>query len=831
MPERPLSNDGSSPPLWTVAVRALCEFTAKTGDLDLRFTPAPTALEGQAGHARVAARRGSGYQTEVPLKGRFGPLQVRGRADGWDPSCQRLDEIKTHRSAGPDALPETHRALHWAQVRCYGALLCAERGLPEIELALVYLHVGTNEEVVLTERASAEELQAFLNGLCARFLGWAEQESAHRHALHAALGALAFPHDAFRPGQRELATAVYRAAASGRCLLAQAPTGIGKTVGTLFPLLKAVPGQGLDKVFFLSAKTSGRAVALRALARVTTPREPVTAIGGLPLASTSTPNAAPPPSARVLRVLELVARDKACVHPDLACHGESCPRAAGFYDRLPAARQAAVEAPGFWDAAGVQALAEAHTVCPYYLSQELVRWADAVVGDYNHWFDLGGLLHGLTQSLEWRVGVLVDEAHNLVDRARQMYTAELSPHTLRAAVRSAPKALHRPLKALQRQWAGLDRDAWPPVEACVGTAAGSVACAAPAPPAPPDYAVLPTLPQSFLGALQRASGAVTEYSQDHPTEVHPELLSWQFEALHFLRLHELDGDHSLLDLQRSGRGATSAPASRTGASRTARLHLPTLTQRNVLPAPFLRPRFEAAHTVTLFSATLQPPTYHRRLLGLPDTTAEIHVPTPFRPEQLQVVVARHLSTRWADRARSEPKLVARIAAQFQARPGNYLAFFSSHTYLQDVARRFAEAHPELPIWLQSRGMSEGEQAAFLARFTPEGQGIGFAVLGGAFAEGVDLPGRRLIGAFIATLGLPQVNPVNEQFRQRLDTLLGAGQGDDCTYLYPGLQKVVQAAGRVIRTPEDTGVIHLLDDRYARRAVQALLPEWWDIRLD
>ena len=303
---------------YTVAVRELCEFTAKQGDLDLRFTPAPTALEGMAGHAVAASRRGAGYRAEVALSGSYQSLRVRGRADGYDPAQQRIDEVKTFKGR-LDRQPASHRHLHWAQAKVYGWLLCEQEQLAHIDVALVYLDVGTQQETVFTERCSAADLRQHFEAQCQRFIAWAEQQVAHRVARDAALTTLAFPFGDFRTGQRPLAEAVYKTAVAGRCLLAQAPTGIGKTMGTLFPLLKAAPAQRIDKVFFLAAKTSGRQMALDALARL----------------SDSAP--APP-----LRVLELVARDKACEHPDKACHGESCPLARGFYDRLPAARAAAV---------------------------------------------------------------------------------------------------------------------------------------------------------------------------------------------------------------------------------------------------------------------------------------------------------------------------------------------------------------------------------------------------------------------------------------------------------------------------------------------------------
>lgn len=765
-----------APFTYKVAVRELCEFSAKTGDLDLRFTPAPSALEGIEGHARVASRRGDDYEREVSLSGRYEELLVRGRADGFDAARGRLEEVKTHKGR-LERQPATHRALHWAQLRIYGALLCAERGLAELELALVYFNVGSEQETVFTERCSAAELQAFFNTHCGRFLSWARQELWHREARNGELQAMSFPHGEFRAGQRVLATAVYNAARSGRCLLAQAPTGIGKTLGTLFPLLKAAPAQQLDKLFFLAAKTSGRQLALDALRQLPAPG---------------------------LRVLELVARDKACEHPDKACHGESCPLAQGFYDRLPAARAAAVSQAAPLDQARVRELAREHTVCPYYLSQELVRWSDVVVGDYNYFFDGSALLYSLTQANDWRVGLLVDEAHNLVDRGRAMYSAELQPDSLAEARRSATArkngAIKRALDKLRKTWQGLRSEA--------------------------DYRVCAEAPADWVEALITANGAISEHLAEHPAEPPDAALqAFYLEALQFLRLLEsLDALHSIIDLSRN---TQVAPLAR-GKDATWRLDCPVVCLRNIVPAPHLAPRLAAAHTSSLFSATLQPPQCYADLLGLPETHRCVDVESPFRAEQLQVQIAREVSTRWRDRAASLDRIADRIATQYAERPGNYLAFFSSYDYLQQVAERVAERHPALPQWRQQRRMGEPEQKAFLSRFTADSQGVAFAVLGGAFAEGIDLPGRRLIGAFIATLGLPQVNPVMEQFKDRMEERFGRGLGYDYAYLVPGLQKVVQAAGRVIRTTEDVGVVHLMDDRFRRPEVRALLPFWWDL---
>ena len=957
----------------TVGVRALCEFTAKAGDLDLRFTPSPTSIEGMEGHAAVRRRRGAGYEAEVALSGRYQDLTVQGRADGFDPVAGRLEEIKTHRSALA-AIRPNHRALHWAQAKVYAHLLCLSRGLLQVEVAVVYYHVTSGEERAETAIYSALALREFFEEQCQRYLSWARAEAAHRAQRNAMLRALRFPHARFRAGQRELAVAVYRTASApvpadavangqdelatesakpiaqvqtnankgGRSLMAQAPTGIGKTMATVFPLLKAMPGHvpkgasqakaasagamdssaptaapALDKLFFLTAKTTGRALALHALAQLRAsvmagngdaalageqaspvahaqssaqalpaqadsaaaqaaqvlPAQANSAAQTAPVAQTASGQCHAPGEDALrpadgaglerfglqravgavaggagvlnasaahhssqpifpLRVLELQARDKACEHPDKACHGDSCPLAQGFYDRLPGAREAAMQLP-MLDAPSVRDLARVQQVCPYYLGQELARWADVVVGDYNHYYDGAAMLHALTQSQRWQVGVLVDEAHNLVERARRMYTAELTPLALAAARKSASGAVKKALDGLSRAWNALAR-----TQHAQGAA----------------YQTHADLPDALLHAVQRCIGAMAEAQADQPLPPGDAVLALYWELLQFQSLADVFGPHALFDI-------SLAPGTPMPAQAGGRAPRATLCIRNVVPAPHLAARHAAAHTTVLFSGTLSPPQFDRQLLGLPEHTGWIDVDAPFKPEQLRVQVAGHISTRWRDRSASLEPIARIIARQFAAQPGNYLCFCSSFDYLRQIAQTVAHLAPDVPLWAQTPAMDEASRSAFLARFVEGGQGVGFAVLGGAFSEGVDLPGSRLIGAFVATLGLPQVNPVNEAMKQALNALVPAGQaggvsahpgatklsvhadpgpgasqvphaprpsGYDCTYLYPGLRKVVQAAGRVIRTEHDQGVLVLMDDRYRRADIRALLPRWWRV---
>ena len=754
---------------YVVAVRNLCEFTAKRGDLDLRFTPSPSAQEGIAGHTIVQARREKSYQSEIRLSGEVKNLRVVGRADGYDPIHNQLEEIKTYRG-DINQIPDNHRSLHWAQLKVYGWLFCQERGLSEVRLALVYFEIGSQQETVISELYTEQTLRHFFYNQCALFLEWSEKELTHRAARDQALDTLQFPHDDFRPGQRALAEDVYRATTSGRCLMVQAPTGIGKTIGTIFPTLKACPKQKLDKIFFLTAKTSGRALALDALELIK--------------------NRA---STLPLRVLELVARDKACEHPDKACHGDSCPLAKGFYDRLPMARKAAVSSNAM-DKASLRTVALAHEICPYYLSQDMVRWSDVVVGDYNYYFDLNAMLYSLTVANQWRVTVLVDEAHNMVERTRKMFTAELNQSDCKRAIREAPMVLKKTLERLHRQWNALHKNQATP------------------------YQVYPTISQKFVTTMQQTISMVSEYLNETPIGLDSALLRFYFDMLQFSHLITMFDSHSLFDISKDI-DMSKQKAKQNGA---------ILCLRNIIPAPFLEQRFAVARSVVLFSATLTPSHFYSDTLGLPGDTAWIEVESPFGPDQLSVYIG-DISTRYKDRETSLEPIVALMSGAYTKIQGNYLAFFSSFNYLQQVADLFSIRHPDIPIWIQSRRMVESDREQFLARFSSGGKGIGFAVLGGAFAEGIDLPGNCLIGAFIATLGLPPLNPVNNQMMQSMNAAFGSDVGYDYTYLFPGIRKVVQAAGRVIRTEFDRGTIHLIDDRFTQSKVVSLLPDWWMIK--
>jgi DNA excision repair protein ERCC-2 len=754
-----------------VAVRALCEFAAKRGDLDTRFTPSPSGKEGIAAHQWVQRKRAKHYEAELSLQGPIGPLLLRGRADGYDPRKNRLEEIKTH-LGDAKKIPEHHQALHWAQAKVYGALLCAARNLESIELCLVYIDYLSLKETLLTQDCTGQELQEFALQLAEQYAAWHAEQELHRATRDAYLSQLKFPFAHFRPGQGDMARAIYaagtRSANGGEYpnqVLIQAPTGIGKTLASLFGSLRAMPVAPLDKLFYLTPKNSGKALAWHGLEKIL-----------------DQPSEAKKP----LRVLELIAKEKACEFPANECHPLSCPLALGFYDRLAGARQQAAQ-HGWLNQAAIREIALAHQICPYYLSQEMVRWVDVVIGDYNYYCDSSAMLFGLSAGLDWQVAVLLDEAHNVLERSRSMYSAQLEQAAIKLLRKQAPRLLRNSFVTLDKAWTSTFAAHQQP------------------------YCVLPDLPRSFIESLNKLVRKVMDYFVQYPAEQLPLLKDFMFKAMQLIALAEQVDQHSLIDVTRS---ALAEPV--------------VLSIRNIIPAKQLAPRWDYAKLTVLFSATLTPMPSVVPVLGLREDTLQLDIPAPFTADQLTVSIAKRLSTRFNQREKSLHDIATIIATQYRELSGNYIAFFSSYSYMQNAYQCLIENYPDIPVCIQHSKMSDVEQQNYLAQFTEQSQQVGFAVLGGSFSEGIDLPGRRLIGAFIATLGMPQLNEINDQFKLRMDELLG--DGFDRVYLYPGLQKVVQAAGRVIRTPQDRGTIWLLDERYAKQNVRALLPSWWDVKI-
>ena len=596
----------------------------------------------------------------------------------------------------------------------------------------------------------------------------------------------------------------------GARLFCQAPTGIGKTMSALFPALKAMGEGHGEKLFYLTARNTTQAAAEDALARL----------------RASAPELA-------LRSVTLTAKEKACLCRDAegrpACLPELCPYANGYYDRLKTALSALLDGgSGCFDRTVLAETGRKFSVCPFELGLDLSEWCDVVIGDYNYLFDpVVRLRRFFDASGDWLF--LIDEAHNLPDRARAMYSASFSKASLteakrslgpgksalKTALRKADKAFleaRRAVAELAPRHGTLPAEA-APAEAkqtsLLDAPEAETAFALPEPLFAEDGTVFfRELPAGLLKPLQALTAPLQDWLEQHPdAEAHTALLDLYFKVQDILRAAERYDEHFTAQLTAYGSALD--------------LHILCLD-----PAPFVDASLSGGRAAALFSATLTPPGYYRNVLGCPDARA-VALESPFPPQHLGLYCLPSISTRYRDREASIRPLSDALAAMAKGKVGNYLAFFPSYAYLRQVYEDFTARYPDIPTLAQESGLDDAGRAAFLARFAPHPEKtlLGFGVLGGIFGEGVDLAGDRLIGCAIVGVGLPQVNPRQEMLRRYYDAAPG-GTGFDYAYRCPGMNKVLQAAGRVLRTSEDKGVVLLLDDRFARSEYTRLFPRHW-----
>jgi len=753
---------------FTLAVGDLARFCHRSGDIDHRFTPSPSGAEGIAGHQRLYRQRPDSYQREYAVEYRRSvagtPLLLRGRADGFDPVAGLVEEIKTCRVT-PDSIPLPVQDLHLAQGRIYAAIIAQAEDLPGLQVRVTWFNIDNNEEHSRTESYNREQLSAFLHDSLDRFAGWLELVAELRGARDGSLRELAFPHGEFRAGQRDIAELVYKCIDQRGQLLLEAPTGIGKTAAVLYPALKALATDKHDKLVFLTARTVGRLAAEATLQHFAT-----TGYCG--------------------SSLSLTAKEAICLSPGSACHGDDCPYARGYYDKLPGAMPEAL-GRGALTRQDMEDLGRSFELCPYELARDLLPWVDVIIGDIHYMYSLGSLLGSATDAAGERWSVLVDEAHNLPDRARGMYSAQLAKARLLAVKRGVGGAVNKALAAANRQFLALDKGDWQE----------------------PQYHSSPEPPVDLLNSLQGVIGAISDELAREPAflQRQPELADFYFDVLQFTRVADEWGDEFRCRL------------SRNGGKQRLRVGLNCLD-----PARLLAQRHEHGHSITAFSATLSPLPWSRDALGLEPGAVVHRALSPFAGEQLRVSLASRISTRYRDRESSMPGLVERLARWLREVPGNCIVYFPSYTYMQSALADLGEP-PGRTLWVQQAEMDEASRRDLLNRLASARDMAAFCILGGIFGEGIDLPGEQLKSVVIVGMGMPQVNRNTRElqafYQQRY------GQGFEYAFIYPGMQKVDQALGRVVRTLEDTGSALLIDTRYGEPPYRDLLPPWWSYRED
>ena len=823
-----------------ISVRDLVEFLMRSGDLEEGGAGASeeAMLEGARMHRRLQREEGPDYMAEVPLAvyypiriGEDGPgtagsedsgghldtaaeetaVLVEGRADGIflgaDPDnpimgeAWTVDEIKTtYRKLSKIREPEP---VHLAQAKCYAYIYCLQNGLDTIRVRMTYCSLVTREVRRFTQEYSAGEITAWFDALMKEYARWAGLEIRFKRLRDASLSALEFPFP-YRPGQKELAVHVYHTICHGKKLFLEAPTGTGKTISAVFPALKAIGEGKADRLFYFTAKTVTGRVALDTFS--------ILRAKGMRL-----------------RSVQLSARDRICPMEKRACGPDTCPRAKGHYDRVNEALYELLQNEEDVSRETLAEYAEKFTVCPFELGLDASLFADAVVGDYNYLFDPHARLRRFFAEGKGssRYLFLVDEAHNLVERGREMYSASLSREKCRAfrsAVRGVYPALWKQLgklsSALRDQAAAFNE---PPSRAASAADLNT------------GSAVLEREQVRLVDEIDEAAEAACKVMEEMQTiladerrgtaaadreaaaQVRESFMSFYWELSHFLMIYEEMDEKYRIYVRRRGK-----------EDFTIRLLCAD-------PSDKLARCLDKGVASILFSATLLPIRYYKRLLGGTQEDYEVYARSSFDPDKLGLFIAGDVTSRYRERSGDQyGRIASCIHSAVSQRHGNYMVFFPSYAFMDQVLQQYRDMYPpdeETALEVQSPQMTEDERRDFLQSFEESGDEkslIGFCVLGGIFSEGIDLRQDRLIGAMIVGTGFPKVCAERELLKHYFD---GQGEnGFDYAYRFPGMNKVLQAAGRVIRTAEDVGIVVLMDDRFCTNTYQRLFPaEWRDSR--
>lgn len=756
-----------------IAVRPLVEYVFRSGDLDSGFRTGTALTEGIKAHQQVQRSYGEADQKEVYLAAEipYGDLLfvIEGRCDGLlvlEDGSVMIDEIKSSSSDIPAAMEESY-PVHWAQAKCYAYMYAREHGAKRMKVQLTYVQVITGEQRRFQQEVDFTELEAFINEIVEQYAPYAQMLRDHQIARDKSISELDFPFASYRDGQRKLAGAVYKVIGERVHLFAKAPTGIGKTISTTFPAVKAMGEGRLERIFYLTAKTITRTAAEDTFSLLQAK--------GLHL-----------------HVVTITAKEKICPQDRVSCRKEDCPFADGYYDRINGAVLDILANETLIGRKTIEEYARKHRVCPFEFSLDLAYAADVVICDYNYIFDPRVSLKRMFAESKSRTALLIDEAHNLVDRAREMYSASLNKGdflSLQREYKSLNTEVHQAAKAVNGFFIQLRKDA---------VDSGR------------KEQVSQQVPAQLIEQAEHfVLAAEQELSSHQDMEQGQLLLQTYFAAQSFVRISKLYDE----------RFVTYAEIS----SREVSIKLFCLD-----PSHLLREMGKGYCSHIYFSATLTPMSYYRDMLGAREQDYTLSLPSPFHREQLEVQI-EPLSTRYHDREGTKLQVAELLRRMMAGRSGNYLFFFPSYAYMNLVYEAFIANFADeigLRLMLQRGDMTEEEREGFLAAFDADNEGAlaGFAVMGGIFSEGIDLVGDRLTGVAITGVGLPQISLERNIIRDYFNS--GGKNGFDYAYVYPGMNKVLQAGGRLIRTETDQGRLLLIDDRYLKPHYAGLLPEEW-----
>lgn len=753
-----------------ISVRSLVEFILREGDIDNRVSGSmekDAMLLGGKIHRKIQSRMGTNYTAEVPLKIQMPcdgfVLQIEGRADGVlkDDGKVLIDEIKgILRSLEHLEAPVP---VHLAQAKCYAYIYAVQNSLKCIDVQMTYCQMETEEIRRFCQEFEFQELQTWFQDLVIQYEKWAKFEIEWRNVRNDSIRQIEFPFP-YREGQRDLVASVYRTILRKKKLFIQAPTGVGKTMATVFPAVRAV-GEGLgEKIFYLTAKTIMRTVAEQAFSLL---KEK-----GL-----------------LYKTITLTAKEKICFCEEAECNPDACPYAKGHFDRVNDAVFDLITHSGDWSREVLEEQAKKHMVCPFEMSLDVSDWADAVICDYNYAFDpQAHLKRFFSESGKGEYLFLIDEAHNLVERGREMYSASLYKEDLlevRKMVKAEDPKLAKGLSECNQQFLELKREC-------------------------EHYQILKSVSHIALKLMNVLSKLEDYLEECKDAEKKKRVLDFYFAVRSFLNIHDIMDENYVIfsEMMEDGRFQIKLFC--------------------VNPAVNLQNYLEQGNSTIFFSATLLPVHYYKKLLSVEKDDYAVYAHSSFPQENKFLFIGTDVSTRYTRRGESTYQRFARyIAVMAEQKKGNYMAFFPSYRFLEEVHTCFLECvDHEVDSICQVSYMDEEQREEFLEEFEQEREKslVAFCVMGGIFSEGIDLTDDKLIGAVIAGTGLPQVCTEREILKQYFNA--ADMDGFDYAYLYPGMNKVLQSAGRVIRTESDRGVILLLDDRFRAMRYREVFPREW-----
>lgn len=775
-----------------ISVRNLVEFILREGDIDNRHgqSVSPEAmLAGSRMHRKIQKRKGSDYHAEVPLKlvlkEEYYDLILEGRADGiqiltegekpdYSVSFQNIvledsakviiDEIKGIYMKLDHLLAPV--GVHLAQAKCYAYIYALQHDLKCIGVQMTYVNLDTEEMKYFSEEYTFEALEGWFDDLIASYRKWSDFQYAWKKLRQESIQKLQFPF-AYRKGQKELAAGVYRTIQRKKNLFIQAPTGVGKTITTVFPAVKAV-GEGLgDRIFYLTAKTVTGTVAWETFDQLR--RQGYQA-----------------------KLIQITAKEKMCLCAEMECDPVHCPYAKGHYDRVNDAVFGLLQKEDFFTREVLLEQAREYQVCPFEMSLDVASWVDDIICDYNYVFDPNVYLKRFfAEGIRGDYIFLIDEAHNLVERSREMYSATLRKEDFL----SVRKIMKRYQPKLDKDFNKCNRILLDYKRECE------------------NYKVYQDI-GSFIFTLMNLASGLDEFLQ-RSTEFpeRKEVSELYFAVRNFLNMYERVDEHYVIYGEHTAEGGF------------------LLKLYCVDPSLNLQECIDKGNAAIFFSATFLPIRYYKSLLSTKQDNYAVYAETAFTEDQSLLLLGRDVSSRYTRRNQDEYRRIAEyIRKTGQAQKGNYMVFFPSYKMMQEVYEVFEGLNcGEMETCMQVSGMKEEEREAFLGQFAAEHERsfLAFCVMGGIFGEGIDLKNEQLIGAVVVGTGLPQISNEREILMHYYDER--SGEGFDYAYRYPGMNKVLQAAGRVIRTVDDSGVILLLDDRFTRREYESLFPKEWERR--